>query len=188
MSRPDPADRMNPHEDAFGAMLRSLPPVEPALDLWPVLAAARQAEARRSLRRRRLFAIAAAIAVVALVPSLMRHGDTHVDPVSPSTTSAHDVPSRSDADELRERSRQLERWLAAAGERAPQDARTLMAVAELEDLVGLVDMQLSAARNDAEALPLWRQRVALLEDLAVTRSVPAALAADGASWQRSTTL
>ena len=53
-----------------------------------------------------------------------------------------------------------------------------MAAAELEDLVGLVDVQLSAARSASESLPLWRQRVALLEDLAAVRSEPFTLAAE----------
>ena len=56
-----------------------------------------------------------------------------------------------------------------------------MAAAEVEDLVSFVDVQLSAARDDPEALPLWRQRVALLEDLAVIRSAPQALLAGSAN-------
>ncbi|WP_440223947.1 hypothetical protein ACQQ2N_01725 [Dokdonella sp. MW10] len=187
MSRTDPADRMSPHDDGLGAALRALPSVEPPSDLWPVLAAARAGSMpRRRARPSRVFAIAASLALVALVPLLLPRGDAPED--VPGTPTAAHVPAASEVGVLRDRSRQLEQWLAVLSEQSPHDAHTLMATAELEDLVGLVDMQLSAARDDAEALPLWRQRVALLEDLAVTRSVPATLAADGAAWHRSTTL
>ena len=58
-----------------------------------------------------------------------------------------------------------------------------MAAVEVEDLIGLVDVQLTGARGDADALPLWRQRVALLEDLAAIRGNGAALAASGADGE-----
>ena len=54
-----------------------------------------------------------------------------------------------------------------------------MAAVEVEDLIGLVDVQLGGARGDADALPLWRQRVALLEDLAAIRGNGLALAENG---------
>ncbi len=186
MSRSDPADRMSPHDDGLGAALRALPNAGPPSDLWPALAAAHTARRRhRRTRIVRAFAVAATVVVFALVPLLLPHGDA---PVHTPVTSTAVAPAAPDVEVLRDRSRQLEQWLAVLSEQSPHDAHTLMAAAELEDLVGLVDMQLSAARDDAEALPLWRQRVALLEDLAVTRSVPATLAADGAAWHRSTTL
>ncbi len=53
-----------------------------------------------------------------------------------------------------------------------------MAAVEVEDLIGLVDVQLGATRGDADALPLWRQRVALLEDLATIRVNRYAIAAN----------
>jgi hypothetical protein len=55
-----------------------------------------------------------------------------------------------------------------------------MAAVEVEDLIGLVDVQLGGARGEADALPLWRQRVALLEDLAAIRGSAFALAGNGA--------
>ena len=58
-----------------------------------------------------------------------------------------------------------------------------MAAVEVEDLIGLVDLQLGGAHAPTDALPLWRQRVALLEDLATIRGSAFAIAAndDGAS-------
>ena len=52
-----------------------------------------------------------------------------------------------------------------------------MAAVEVEDLIGLVDVQLGATRDRTDALPLWRQRVALLEDLATIRGSAFAIAA-----------
>ena len=65
--------------------------------------------------------------------------------------------------------------------RAPQDGRDLMAAVEVEDLIGLVDVQLGGTSGDADTLPLWRQRVALLEDLAAIRGNAFALAGNGTS-------
>jgi hypothetical protein len=80
-------------------------------------------------------------------------------------------------DALRSRSQTLERWVAAVAAHAPQSSRDLMAAVEVEDLIGLVDVQLGATRDRTDALPLWRQRVALLEDLATIRGSAFAIAA-----------
>jgi len=93
-------------------------------------------------------------------------------------SSTQAAPAREIA-QLHQRSQTLERWIAAVAARAPQDSRDLMAAVEVEDLIGLVDVQLGGAQGDADALPLWRQRVALLEDLATIRSNAFALAGNG---------
>jgi hypothetical protein len=70
---------------------------------------------------------------------------------------------------LHQRSQALEHWLretARAG--APLSGQDLAAATEIEDMIGLVDGQLNAASRDSE-LPLWRRRVALLEDLTALR-------------------
>jgi hypothetical protein len=70
---------------------------------------------------------------------------------------------------LQSRSHVLERWLGdIRAASAPRSAQDLAASAELEDMIGLVDVQLSGV-DDASALPLWRRRVSLLEDLAMLR-------------------
>lgn len=70
---------------------------------------------------------------------------------------------------LQSRSDALERWLRDTGAAsAPQSAQDLAASAELEDMIGFVDVQLSGVDADT-ALPLWRRRVNLLEDLAMLR-------------------
>jgi hypothetical protein len=177
------SDHLDVHPSAtpLAAALRALPEAAPVPDLWPDLAKA-LAEQKRPRRRRWAIplAAAAALAIALLVPKLAMHERTQA-PIAftPATTA----PPMTDTDELaslHERSRTLERWIAAVSARAPQDGRDLMAAVEVEDLIGLVDVQLGGANGDADALPLWRQRVALLEDLAAIRGNGAAFAASGA--------
>ncbi|MBN8483099.1 MAG: hypothetical protein J0L88_16045 [Xanthomonadales bacterium] len=173
------------HDDSLGAALRALPAATPAADLWPDLAR-RLARPQRSRRPRWPFAMAASLLLGLVVARVLV--DDRMQAPAPATTAA--VPSGAEAvaaaeiDRVRARSRDLEGWLAARPAQTALDAPTVMAAAEVEDLVGFVDLQLSAARDDAESLPLWRQRVALLEDLALIRSTgqlqTAALAGDPA--------
>jgi hypothetical protein len=177
------SDRLDVHPSAtpLAAALRALPEAAPVPDLWPDLA---KALSERKRPRRHRWAIplaaAAALAIALLVPELAMQERTQAPIAFTPTTTA---PPTTDADELaslHERSRTLERWIAAVSARAPQDGRDLMAAVEVEDLIGLVDVQLGGASRDADALPLWRQRVALLEDLAAIRGNGAAFAASGA--------
>ena len=70
---------------------------------------------------------------------------------------------------LQQRSQDLERWLRETRDAGgPLRGQDLAAATEIEDMIGLVDGQLNAASHDSE-LPLWRRRVALLEDLTVLR-------------------
>lgn len=182
MSRHDVDDRSSSHA-ALAAALRALPQPAPQPDLWPELA--RAFAARRSPRRWRYAlpaAIAAGIAIALLLP---RMGTQRVDAPRTAPVASVDPPQTAAASateelaQLHDRSRTLERWIAAVAARAPQDSRDLMAAVEVEDLIGLVDVQLGGARGDADALPLWRQRVALLEDLAAIRGNAFALAENG---------
>ena len=178
---------IHPSEAALAEALRALPQSAPQPDLWPALA--RTLEQRRRPRAWRYaipFAAAAAIALAALLPKM-----TTQDRVTPqsapvassaapdTSASTPDAPNSGELDALHTRSRTLERWIAAVTARAPQDGQDLMAAVEVEDLIGLVDVQLGGARGDADALPLWRQRVALLEDLAAIRGNGLALAENG---------
>lgn len=91
-----------------------------------------------------------------------------------NSTNSHEIP-RPQVETLaplQTRSRILEQWLRdTSAASAPQSAQDLAASAEIEDMIGLVDLQLGAADTaDANAaLPLWRRRVALLEDLSALR-------------------
>ena len=91
-----------------------------------------------------------------------------------NSTNSHDAssPGAADLAALQLRSRSLERWLRDTGAAsAPQSTQDLAASAEIEDMIGLVDVQLGATDPaDANAaLSLWHRRVALLEDLSTLR-------------------
>ena len=167
-----PGDGMKPL-DPLAEALRGLPMAEPPQDLF--------AQVSGSLRRRRSprrWMVPAAMAASMLVGLLLIWpGTTQPPPAivqsAPPPESLPASPS-SEIERLRADSRILETWLGGLPGEAPRDGRSLMASAEIEDLVGLIDVQLSATRNDAESLPLWRQRVALLEELASIRSEPLA--------------
>jgi len=84
-----------------------------------------------------------------------------------STNAAGDAAAQLAS--LQQRSQALEHWLRETrGAAAPLSGQDLAAAAEIEDMIGLVDGQLNAAPRD-DVLPLWRHRVALLEDLTTLR-------------------
>ena len=180
---------MNQADAALAAALRALPQSAPQPDLWPELARALDRKRRpRAWRYLLPAALAAGVALALLIPrSPTRDSEAPRVASVPATTSAP-TTSAPDArnvtapapgneiEQLHERSQTLERWIAAVAARAPQDSRDLMAAVEVEDLIGLVDVQLGGARGEADALPLWRRRVALLQDLASIRGSAFAVA------------
>ena len=177
---------VHPSEAALAAALRALPESAPQPDLWPTLARALEHRRPRAWRYAIPFAAAAAIALAMLLPKMTTQDRAAPQsaPIASSATpeTSASTPEPADAGELgalHARSRTLERWIAAVTARAPQDGQDLMAAVEVEDLIGLVDVQLGGAHGDADALPLWRQRVALLEDLATIRGNGLALAENG---------
>jgi hypothetical protein len=178
-------DAMNdrPSDAVLAAALRALPDAAPEPDLWPALAQAIGQRRRRPWRYVVPLALAAGLALALLLPKLTPHDATapRPAPVATAQPSTAHAPGTEELAQLHQRSRALEGWTAAVAARAPQDGRDLMAAVEVEDLIGLVDVQLGGARTDADALPLWRQRVALLEDLAAIRGNGVALAASGES-------
>lgn len=164
--------------------LRALPESAPQPDLWPELARAmQQRRNRRVLRTALPAAIAAAIAIAVLMPRSPTHENiappVAANPPASQQQAPTDAQPAEELARLHRRSQTLERWIAAVAARAPQDSRDLMAAVEVEDLIGFVDVQLAGARSDDDALPLWRQRVALLEDLATIRGNAFTLAENG---------
>lgn len=181
MPRRDRTLTMNTDRDpTLAAALRALPDAVPQADLWPGLA--RELAARRRPRAWRTLvplALAAGLLLAIVLPRALVHDSAPPEvaivaaPTAPTASASDD-----ELDALRTRSQTLERWVAAVAARAPQSSRDLMAAVEVEDLIGLVDLQLSGARAPSDALPLWRQRVALLEDLATIRGSAFAIAAN----------
>lgn len=165
--------------DALASALRALPDAAPQPDLWPALAQSLQRRRRRSSAWRYALpaALAAGVAFALLLPRSPAPtpqapvATTSVATTSVATASApQPAAPKDDLAALRRRSQALQDWIATFAAHAPQDSRGLMAAVEIEDLIGLIDVQLDAARGPDDALPLWRQRVALLEELATVRS------------------
>ena len=163
--------------------LRALPLAAPSASALPALKA-RLAQRRRERLLRRWLPLAAAAAVCALSLSpLLRQGA----PQQPAAVAAADP----DLAALIAQNQVYESALrsAAFGGRA-QSARSALAGAEIEDLIGMLDLELSAAGDDAAARDLWRQRLVLMQELAAVRAggLPERMTADNArvlpaNWQ-----
>ncbi len=160
-------DRMN-SDASLAAALRALPASTPPNDTWPLLAA-------RARRRRRMAlglkagipaALAAGIALALLLPS--RSGPGKPPAVRPAVASVSASTSTADLAKLQSRSQHLEalvRRLNANG--APLDGRSLAGAIELQDRIGLIDLQLTVAHQTRAQVPLWRHRIMLLRQLAL---------------------
>ncbi|HEY0231293.1 MAG TPA: hypothetical protein VGC55_08570 [Dokdonella sp.] len=182
---------MNPDTgSSLATALRALPQAAPQPDLWPDLARALNLRRRPARWRYALpAALAAGVALAVLLPRWPFEPTVAPTPAAPGVAVvAPDVQKPDDREELEalhRRSQSLERWIAAFSANAPQDSGDLMAAVEVEDLIGLVDVQLDAVRGDGDALPLWRQRVALLQDLATIRGNAFAVAANDVGAARA---
>ena len=178
--------------------LRALPLQAPEQSAWPELAAQlRQSRTptERPERFRRFVvpaALAAALAAVFIITN-KAHEPVAPSPVatiasapaSSNTNSAqvnnvHNAASHAEQlIALQQRSQALESWLRETGEAAaPLQGQDLVAATEIENLIGLVDVELSAPREMPDA-DLWQRRVALLEDLSALRYSNYRLAAGG---------
>ncbi|MCC6441337.1 MAG: hypothetical protein IT476_12035 [Rhodanobacteraceae bacterium] len=160
---------------ACAAALRALPQCAPDRDLWPDLSRALQSR-RRSHRLHVLvpLALAAGLAAFMLWPRQTLQLSL---PTASKPTASNPAMGSTELADLQQRSQSMERWISALSHNAAQDSRDLMAAVEVEDLIGLIDIQLGAARDANDALPLWRKRVRLLEDLATIRASGASIAA-----------
>ena len=167
--------------------LRALPLAAPSGDPWARLAA-ELAPLARPRRRLLPIALAAGVAALALAfalyrvvpqtaaPATAQHGGASIQGNGNNAaiaTSAQSVPAAAANDArlaaLETRSQALERWLEETRDQAaPLPAQDLAAAAEIENMIGLVDVQLSATER-ADAAGLWQRRVNLLEDLTALR-------------------
>jgi len=174
---PDDTHRMPAsHDDGdlqLRAALRALPLLAPPTSaLSSVLAAhaARRDVLPAARRRPQPLAWAAGLCAVALGLILLRSFD------GSALIAEHAAPSKLDA--LMRQSAQWEQALRQfESQSVPTDAGTALASAELEDLIGLTDLQLGATENQDQAESLWARRVELMSRLAELRTQSA--------WQRA---
>jgi hypothetical protein len=181
----------------LGDALRALPLAAPARDGWPALAAqlapgrASAKPSRRAWRYGVPLALAAGLALALVVPHMLPHpptpSGTTIATVAPAgsssttngavvdaanMTNATNIQTQEGAEAqlaaAQNRSQALERWLRDTRHAAsPLPSQDLVAASEIENLIGMVDVELASAPT--RALPLWQRRVALLEDLTALR-------------------
>jgi hypothetical protein len=176
---------MSAHDNlTLGEALRRLPQAAPPSDEWMLLRERlRPASVRPSaLRRYALPAALAATLAAAFVilrpapapaPATVAHVEASSSTNGATSAQIHNAQNVANHDErlaqLQQHSQALERWLRETGRDAsPLQGQDLAAAAEIENLIGLVDVELAAPRQ-TRAQALWQRRVGLLEDLAALR-------------------
>jgi hypothetical protein len=170
-------DQPRVNEDArLAAALRLLPQQSPPADLFPLLAA----RARRRARNRRALryllpaaALAASVVLAVLWPRMAMHERAAI-----SAPTVQVAPAPAQIAALRKHSQDLQDWVRQLDKGgAPLNAAALADASEIEDRIALVDLQLGAGSDAATQSSLWRQRIALLEQLGMLRLSSTALAA-----------
>jgi hypothetical protein len=187
------SDRNSTNRLTLGAALRALPLAAPERDAWSDLAAQLRPAAKPAGRR---FVISLAIAascilavlaayslqrranviptqfVATLTPdaaSSNRNIANTADPTNATSTQNTDAASKAQLAALQLRSQALEEWLRDTRIAAsPLPGQDLAAASEIENIIGLIDVGLVASSH-TDTLPLWKRRVALLEDLTALR-------------------
>jgi hypothetical protein len=174
-------DHMNtrPNDDAaLAAALRALPTSRPERDAWPDLAA--RIRRRRNTRRTVWFTLPAAFAASIALALLWPHGSMHAPaPVQLAQPTGGSAKQPADAQlaTLQASSRQWQNWVQNLDDNgAPLDSHALAQAVSLQDRIGLVDLQLSAARDPATLTDLWQQRITLLQRLGLLHLQPYAVA------------
>ena len=172
----DDTRRMDSGEDrALAAALRALPMLHPPVSALPRLQSLWKAEQaqRKPARHARWSAIAAGIAVISL-------GMVMLTRPAPEIATQALSPAQRKIELLMAQSAEWERALHRFEQQSiPMDAGMALASAELEDLIGLTDLQLGATETDSQAEWLWQRRVSLMSRLAEVRTQSA--------WRRGST-
>ena len=170
-------DPRDPDETSLGAALRALPASAPARDLWPEMAlrARRRGAVRKAVWFTLPAAFAAGIALTFAWPQFHRHATPPAfTPVATQTSSHAATPAAAnDLAALQASSQQWQAWVQKLDrDGAPLDGRQLTQAVALQDRIGLVDLQLSAARNPSTTADLWQQRITLLQQLGLLHLQP----------------
>ncbi|HEX5960993.1 MAG TPA: hypothetical protein VFY97_07080 [Rhodanobacteraceae bacterium] len=172
-------DRLDHHgmndQAALAAALRALPDTTPPAGAWPSLAA--RIRRRRAVRRTVWFTLPAAFAAGLALALAWPHIRTRAPGTAPVRVAQAPAPAnpqaRPDPAALQASSRQWQAWVQELDrDGAPLDGRQLARAVALQDQIGLVDLQLSAARKPATRVDLWQQRIALLQQLGLLHLQP----------------
>ncbi|MEW5764632.1 MAG: hypothetical protein ACOYXN_01145 [Acidobacteriota bacterium] len=156
--------------EATKTALRSLPELGPTRDLWPDLS--RQAESPRRLRRAKVAWAASAAAALLLVTLFTVKGFRLHTPIENSAAAEKAGPAQPgpDLQPLILESQRLESILQQIEKGRPVlKGRTASAIAQIQDQIALVDLQISLLQTGETASDqlarLWKERVNLLGSL-----------------------
>jgi hypothetical protein len=189
------SDQNTRPELTLGDALRALPMQAPRGDVWTSLAKEMTPPKRRARFVWPVAIAACALAAFIVVSTVHRipapSTATVADPAASSVPNDTTEPRMNAANAtndtnaqlaaLQSRSRELEQWLhETAGLAAPLPGHDLAAASEIESLIGVIDMELTAPQQRHED-ELWRRRVNLLEDLTALRYSNYRLAETGAA-------
>jgi hypothetical protein len=163
------------HEpDSLGSALRALPAQHADADTWRQIRRRAEAKARR---RRRLrtgmpLAMAASVLIAFGVGYALRMNTPA--PLASDTKPAHAritvTHNGAMLAQLQNHSMRLEQWLGELrANGAPLQGQALASAVNLQDRIGLIDLQLAAPGTSGDRQTLWRQRIRLLQDLAMLR-------------------
>lgn len=190
-------DRLDHHgmnEDAsLAAALRALPPATPPHDIWPDLAA--RVRRRRAVRKTVWFTLPAAFAACIALVMLWPHAPLHAPLPAPARVAQRPQPAPPSAQAtpeiaaLQANSRQWQSWVQNLDDHgAPLNGGALAQAVALQERIGMVDLQLSAARNPATLAGLWQQRIALLQRLGLLHLQPYSVAEHTHATPHQTTI
>ncbi|MGH8191222.1 MAG: hypothetical protein ACREP2_07220 [Rhodanobacteraceae bacterium] len=165
-------------DDALATALRALPAAHSTPDAWPALAA--RIQRRRRARTTVWFtlpaAFAACLALALLWPRATLHAPAPVELAQPAGTAVQ-APDDPNIAALQASSRQWQAWVQKLdADGAPLNGRALAQAVALQDRIGMIDLQLSAARNPATVGNLWQRRITLLQRLGLLHLQPYAVA------------
>ena len=174
-------DRLDHHgmndEASLTVALRALPASVPPQEAWRNLSA--RIGRRRTVRRTVWFTLPAAFAAGVALAFAWPH--LHLRAPSPPPARAAQAASSAKPDTqlapdvvaLQASSAQWQNWVQSLShDGAPLDGRALASAVALQDRIGMVDLQLSAARSPATAAGLWQQRITLLQQLGLLHLQP----------------
>ncbi len=147
--------------------LLAMPLATPPHSVLPALTA-RLAKRCGERAQRRWIALAAAAAVCALALLPWLRGGDSAAPIAALQSNPADNTA---AAALIAQNQVFEDALRSAsfGSR-PLSARDALAGADIEDLIAMLDLELSAASDKATSTDLWQQRLTLLQELAAVRA------------------
>lgn len=169
-------DEPSQHDISLSTALCALRADTPPRDLWPELA--RRARRRQTTRRAVWFTLPAAFAAGIALALVWPH--PHPGTRAPASAQVAAQPAARapasnppDLAALQANSTQWQAWVQTlARDGAPLNGPQLAQAVSLQDQIGLVDLQLSAARKPSTLAGLWQQRIALLQQLGLLHLQP----------------